>query len=202
MFPPKLQMFIKNLEKVPGIGPKSAQRHGLWFMNQSPENIAAFATSLLEARQSMSKCPKCSNLSQNEEVCKICGNPQRDHKTICVVADPRDVIAIEAAREYKGLYHVLGGVISPLDGIGPGALNIIELQERALTESIKEVILAIPSSVEGKTTALYVASLLRGNPSIKVTQIAYGLSVGTELEYADPSSVAKAFEDRRAIGAD
>lgn len=198
MYPKKLARLIGNLEKLPGVGAKTAQRLALWMMNQTPEAIAALATSMLEARQSMSKCPKCYNLSQNEEVCAICNNLQRDHQTICVVADPRDVIAIEGAREYKGVYHVLGGVISPIDGIGPDAITIIPLQKRA-TGDIKEIILAIPSTIEGQTTALYVGSLLKGS-QCQITQIVYGLAAGTELEYADPMSLAKAFEGRVAIG--
>lgn len=196
MYPKKLEQLVFNLSKLPGVGSKTAQRLALWMMKQKSENIAALATSMLEARQAMSKCPECSNISQNEEVCGVCRNLQRDHKTICVVADPRDVIAIEAAKEYRGVYHVLGGVISPIDGIGPDQLTILQLQKRA-AKGVDEIILAIPASIEGQTTALYIGSLLR---ACKITQIVYGLAVGSELEYADPVSLAKAFEGRRILG--
>lgn len=155
------------------------------------------AQALIEAKQKVGFCQTCFHLSA-EPVCEICRNPQRQNDTLCVVADSRDVIALEKTREYGGKYHVLGGVISPLDGIGPEQLTVQPLVQRVSQGSIKEVILALSPSVEGETTTLYVGKLLQ--PFTKVTRIAFGLPVGGDLEYADEVTLARALEGRRELG--
>jgi recombination protein RecR len=150
----------------------------------------------MEAKQQVGFCSVCFHLSA-EPVCEICSAPNRDHSTICVVADSRDVIALERTREYKGKYHVLGGLISPIDGIGPDQLHITQLVRRVSQQSIKEVILAISPSVEGETTTLYVGQLLK--PFTRVTRIAFGLPMGGDLEYADEVTLARALEGRRDL---
>jgi recombination protein RecR len=154
------------------------------------------AQSLIEAKKQLGLCKVCFHLSA-EPVCEICNNPNRDNATICVVADSRDVIAVEKTREYKGKYHILGGVISPIDGIGPEQLTIQALVRRVSQEKPQEVILAINPSIEGETTTLYIGQLLR--PFTKVTRIAFGLPMGGDLEYADELTLAKALEGRREL---
>lgn len=154
------------------------------------------AQALIEAKKQIGLCSVCFHLSA-EPVCEICRNANRDNNTICVVADPRDVIALEKTREYKGKYHVLGGVISPIDGIGPEQLTILALQRRVNQQKPQEVILAISPSVEGETTTLYIGQLLK--PFTKVTRIAFGLPVGGDLEYADEVTLARALEGRREL---
>lgn len=158
--------------------------------------MQALAQSLLEAKKQVGLCKVCFHLSA-DPVCEICRNPQRDKNTICVVSDSRDVIALEKTREYKGKYHVLGGIISPMDGIGPEQLHIQPLVERVSKDNIQEVILAIGSTVEGETTTLYIGRLLK--PFTKVTRIAFGLPMGGDLEYADEITLARALEGRREL---
>jgi recombination protein RecR len=158
--------------------------------------VEAIAQALIEAKKQIGLCKECFHLSA-EPVCEICRNPSRDNSTICIVADSRDVIALEKTREYKGKYHVLGGVISPIDGIGPEQLTVQSLVRRVSQQKPKEVILAISPSVEGETTTLYVGQLLK--PFTKVTRIAFGLPVGGDLEYADEVTLARALEGRREL---
>jgi len=158
--------------------------------------VEALAQALIEAKKQIGLCKECFHLSA-EPVCEICRNPSRDNSTICIVADSRDVIALEKTREYKGKYHVLGGVISPIDGIGPEQLTVQPLVRRVSQQKPKEVILAISPSVEGETTTLYVGQLLK--PFTKVTRIAFGLPVGGDLEYADEVTLARALEGRREL---
>ncbi len=158
--------------------------------------MEALAQALVEAKKRVGLCQVCFHLSA-EPVCPICRHPNRDKTTVCVVADSRDVIALEKTREYNGLYHVLGGVISPMDGIGPDQLNIQSLVRRVSQNAIQEVILAISPSVEGETTTLYVGQLVK--PFTKVTQIAFGLPMGGDLEYADEVTLARALEGRREL---
>ncbi|NEO96970.1 MAG: recombination protein RecR [Moorea sp. SIO3G5] len=165
------------------------------LQNLTPE-VKALAQALVEAKQQVGFCRVCFHLSA-EPVCQICRNSNRDEKTICVVADSRDVIAIEKTREYRGKYHVLGGVISPMDGIGPEQLHIQQLVQRVSQKTIQEVILAINPSVEGETTTLYIGQLIR--PFTKVTRIAFGLPMGGDLEYADEVTLARALEGRREL---
>ncbi|MEP0913590.1 recombination mediator RecR [Leptolyngbya sp. ST-U4] len=181
---------------MPGVGPKTAQRLALHILRRPEAEVHALAQALVEAKQQVGLCSVCFHLSA-EPVCEICRTPNRDPNTICVVADSRDVIALEKTREYKGKYHVLGGLISPMDGIGPDQLHITQLVRRVSKQDIKEVILAISPSVEGETTTLYVGQLLK--PFTKVTRIAFGLPMGGDLEYADEVTLARALEGRREL---
>lgn len=181
---------------MPGVGPKTAQRLALHILKRSPEEVEALAQALVEAKKQVGLCSVCFHLSA-DPVCEICRHPNRDQTSICVVADSRDVIALEKTREYGGKYHVLGGVISPMEGIGPEQLHIQPLIRRVSQRNIKEVIMAISPSVEGETTTLYVGHLLK--PFTKVTRIAFGLPMGGDLEYADEVTLARALEGRREI---
>ena len=166
------------------------------LLRQPKEKIQVFSNALLNAKSKVGQCKRCFHLTAGEE-CEICLNQQRDQSVICVVADSRDLIALERTREYKGLYHILGGLISPMDGIGPDLLNISHLVSRVDRENTKEVILALTPSVEGDTTSLYLSRLLK--VFAKVTRIAYGLPVGSELEYADEVTLSRAIEGRREV---
>jgi len=181
---------------LPGVGPKSAQRLALHILKRPEAEVEALAHALVEAKKQIGLCSVCFHLSA-DPVCELCRNPHRDSSTICVVADSRDVIALEKTREFQGKYHVLGGVISPMDGIGPEQLNLHALVRRVSQQRPQEVILAISPSVEGETTTLYVGQLLK--PFTKVTRIAFGLPVGGDLEYADEVTLARALEGRREL---
>ncbi len=187
---------IEQLQKLPGIGPKNAQRLALHIIKRPEKEVENLAEAILNAKRKIGFCQRCFHLT-SDTICEICRNPHRDQTTICVVADSKDVIAIEKTREYQGLYHVLGGVISPMDGIGPEQLHIKQLIQRVNQEKTAEVILAINPTVEGETTTLYIAKLLK--PFTKVTRIAFGLPVGGDLEYADEITLAKALEGRRVV---
>ncbi len=198
------------MQRLPGVGPKSAQRLALHILKRPETEVEALAQALIDAKKQVGLCSVCFHLSA-EPVCEICRNPSRDINTICVVADSRDVIALEKTREFKGKYHVLGGVISPMDGIGPDLGGVIspmdgigpeQLTVQALVRRVsqqkpQEVILAISPSVEGETTTLYIGQLLK--PFTKVTRIAFGLPVGGDLEYADEVTLARALEGRREL---
>ncbi len=166
------------------------------LLRQPEEKIKTFANALLNARNQIGQCKKCFHLTSNE-ICEICLNTERNNNLLCVVSDSRDLLALERTREYKGFYHVLGGLISPMDGIGPELLHITSLVHRINQTNIDEVILALTPSVEGDTTSLYLARLLK--PFVKVTRIAYGLPVGSELEYADEVTLTRALEGRTSI---
>ncbi|MEA5618968.1 recombination mediator RecR [Cronbergia sp. UHCC 0137] len=184
------------MQRLPGVGPKSAQRLALHILKRPEAEVEALAKAMIDAKQQIGLCTVCFHLSA-EPVCEICRNPNRDPQTICVVADSRDLIALEKTREYKGKYHVLGGVISPMDGIGPEQLTIQALVRRVSQQQPKEVIMAISPSVEGETTTLYIGQLIK--PFTKVTRIAFGLPVGGDLEYADEITLARALEGRREL---
>ncbi|MBE9114674.1 recombination protein RecR [Lusitaniella coriacea LEGE 07157] len=196
VYTPPLARLIEQLQKLPGVGPKTAQRLALHILQRSDDEVKALAEALIEAKQKVGLCQTCFNLSA-EPICPICRNPNRDGSTICVVADSRDAIALEKTREYLGKYHILGGTISPMDGVGPDSLYIPQLVRRASQPEVTEVILAISPSVEGETTTLYVGQLLK--PFVKVTQIAFGLPMGGDLEYADEVTLARALEGRREL---
>ncbi|WP_255460154.1 recombination mediator RecR [Cyanobium sp. NS01] len=187
---------IDQFERLPGIGPRTAQRLALHLLRQPEEQIRSFAEALLAARSQVGQCQRCFHLSA-EPLCEICRNEERRNGQLCVVADSRDLLAMERTREFRGSYHVLGGLISPMDGIGPELLQIGPLVQRVADEGIKELILALTPSVEGDTTSLYLARLLK--PFTTVSRIAYGLPVGSELEYADEVTLARAFEGRRRM---
>ena len=192
-FTKPLSKLIGHFEKFPGIGPRTAQRLALFILKQPESSIRDFSKALLEAHSNVGHCKKCFNLT-SEEVCEICRNTERNQKIICVVAETKDLLALERAREYKGIYHVIGGLISPMDSIGPELLEIRSLVERVTKSDIDEIILALTPSVEGDTTSLYIGKLL--TPFTKVTRIAYGLPMGSELEYVDEVTLARALEGR------
>lgn len=189
-----LARLIEQLQRLPGIGPKTAQRLALHVLKYSGDEVQYLAQALINAKEQVGLCRECFHLSA-EPICEICSNPKRDIKTLCIVADSRDVIALEKTREYKGKYHVLGGVMSPIDGVGVEQLNIEALVRRVSQQQPQEIIIAISPSMEGETTTLYLGQLLK--PFAKVTRIAFGLPVGGDLEYADEVTLVKALEDRR-----
>lgn len=182
------------MQRLPGIGPKSAQRLALYLLKRPESEIAELAQALIAAKQQVGLCQHCFHLSA-EPICHICRHPQRDSHTICVVSDSRDVIALEKTREYNGKYHVLGGTISPMDGIGPEQLTIQPLVRRIHEQQVTEVIIAVSPTIEGETTTLYLGRLLK--PLTKVTRIAFGLPMGGDLEYADEVTLVRALEGRR-----
>ena len=195
-FTKPLAKLIEHFERFPGIGPRTAQRLALYILKQPEKTIKDFSQSLLEAHSNVGQCKSCFNLTSELE-CDICRNPDRDKKLICVVAETKDLLALERSREYKGIYHVIGGLISPMDSIGPELLEIKSLVERVSKNEITEIILALTPSVEGDTTSLYIAKLL--SPFTKVTRIAYGLPMGSELEYVDDVTLARALDGRTDI---
>ena len=192
-FTKPLSKLIGHFEKFPGIGPRTAQRLALFILKQPESSIKDFSKALLEAHSNVGHCKKCFNLTSEEE-CEICRNTERNQKIICVVAETKDLLALERSREFKGTYHVIGGLISPMDSIGPELLEIRSLVERVSRSDIDEIILALTPSVEGDTTSLYIGKLL--TPFTKVTRIAYGLPMGSELEYVDEVTLARALEGR------
>jgi recombination protein RecR len=190
--PDSLENLIERLAKFPGIGRKSAQRMAFFLLKADREDAVALAKAVVDIKDRIFRCSQCFNISETDP-CKICTDPKRDHGTICVVQEPMDVISIEKTGHYHGLYHVLGGVLSPLNGIGPDDLNIQGLLYRL--EQIREVILAINPTRDGETTALYLSKLLKIK-NIKVSRIAQGLPSGIELEYADEITLTHALEGR------
>jgi recombination protein RecR len=195
-YPKALARVMEELEKMPGIGPKSAQRLALYLLRASVEDARALAESILEMKQAVHLCRICFNLT-DDEVCPICSDPQRDESLICVVSDVRDLLALERTGSFRGRYHVLGGLISPMEGVGPESLRLRELLER-VRSGVREVILATNPTVEGDATALYIAGLLKPL-GIKVTRIALGLPVGGDLDYADEVTVARAVSGRTEL---
>ena len=192
-FTKPLSKLIAHFEKFPGIGPRTAQRLALFILKQPESSIKDFSKALLEAHSNVGHCKKCFNLTSEEE-CEICRNIERNQKIICVVEETKDLLALERAREFNGVYHVIGGLISPMDSIGPELLEIRSLIERVSKSDVDEIILALTPSVEGDTTSLYIGKLL--TPFTKVTRIAYGLPMGSELEYVDEVTLARALEGR------
>lgn len=192
-----LTKLIEQFERLPGVGKKSAQRLAFYVLDLPKEKAKEFADAILEAHEKIQRCSVCQNLSDTE-VCHICRSDERDRSTVCVVEDPRDVIAFERTREYHGLYHVLHGLISPMDGVGPDQLYIKELLARMQDGQVKEVIMATNPTVEGEATAMYLARLLKPL-GVKVTRLAYGIPVGGNLEYADEVTLYRALEGRSEI---
>lgn len=192
-----LNELIAQFERLPGIGKKTAQRLAYSILEQPPERAEKFAEALVNARRKIHFCGVCQALT-DMEVCSVCGDPERDHSTICVVAEPKDVMAFERTREYNGTYHVLHGVISPLDGIGPEQLRIKELMARLGDGTVAEIIMATNPTVEGEATASYLSRMIKPL-GIKATRLAYGIPVGAELEYADEYTLARALEGRNEI---
>lgn len=192
-----LTRLVEQFEKLPGIGKKSAQRLAFCILDMPKEKAKQFADAILEAHEKIKRCKICQNLT-DQEVCQVCSDPDRQKKTICVVEDPRDVIAIERTKEYNGLYHVLHGLISPMNGIGPDQLYVKELLARLKEAQVEEVIMATNPTVEGEATAMYLARLLKPM-GIRVTRLAYGIPVGGNLEFADEVTLYRAIEGRSEI---
>lgn len=196
-YAPPVARLIEEFEKLPGIGHKTAQRLAFHVLNLPAEKSEALATAIKEAKLKTRYCSICSNLTESDP-CNICSSTKRDHGIICIVEDPRDVVAMERIREFNGIYHVLHGVISPMEGIGPEDIKIKELLQRIREGDIREVILATDPDVEGEATAMYISKLLKP-VGIRTTRIAHGIPVGGNLEYADEVTLAKALEGRREI---
>lgn len=197
IYPKSIATLIEQFQKFPSVGPKSAQRMAFHLLKMPVSEVEKFAKAVVEAKQSTVACEICYNLSSISP-CEICSSTTRDKSTICVVAETKDLIAIEKTNEYKGLYHVLQGLISPIDGIGAEDIRIKELLSRLTDENVKELILALSPSVEGEATSLYLTKLVKPF-GITVSRIAFGLPVGTDLEFADEITLAKALEGRREV---
>lgn len=196
-YSPSIEKLIENFEKLPSIGNKTAVRLAFYMLN-APQNVAdEFINSIQEAKKNLKLCSKCFQLSDTDP-CQICADSKRDQSKICVVEDVKDVIAIEKIHEYKGLYHVLHGSISPMDGIGPDDIKIKELLTRIMSGEVKEVILATNPKVEGEATAMYISKLIKPM-GVKTTRLAHGIPVGGDLEYTDEFTLGKAFEGRTEI---
>ncbi|SEG03020.1 DNA replication and repair protein RecR [Caloramator fervidus] len=195
-YPQSLLKLIEEFSKFPGIGPKTAQRLAFYVLNMDEKEVEAFSKALLDVKKNIKYCSVCGNLTDTDP-CLICKNQERDKSIICVVEEPKDVVAMEKTREFFGIYHVLHGAISPLGGVGPDDIRIKELLQR-ITPEVKEVILATNPNVEGEATAMYIARLLKPL-GIKVTRIAHGIPVGGDLEYADEVTLSKALEGRREL---
>ena len=197
IYPKSIAALIEHFQKFPSVGPKSAQRMAFYLLRMPVSEVEKFARAMIDAKQNTKTCEICFNIS-SESPCEICTSPSRDRTIICVVAETKDLIAIEKTNEYKGLYHVLQGLISPMDGIGADDIRIQELLNRLTDDKVREIILALPPSVEGEATSLYLTKLI--NPfGIKISRIAFGLPVGADLEYADEITLAKAIEGRREL---
>ena len=196
-FPAALERLTEQFARLPGIGGKTAQRLAFHVLSLPKEDAESFAQAILDAREHVHTCRVCQNLT-DREICPICDDSQRDGSTICVVAEPRDVIAMERSREFNGVYHVLHGVISPLNHVGPDNLRIRELLDRVAAGTVREVIMATNPDTEGEATAMYLSRLLRPL-EVKVTRLAYGIPVGSQLEYADEITLLRALEGRREI---
>ena len=196
-FPAALERLTEQFAKLPGIGGKTAQRLAFHLLSMPEEDAQEFADAIIEAKKSVHLCPCCQNLTDGD-LCPICEDESRDHGLICVVADPKDVIAMERAREFTGVYHVLHGVISPLNHIGPDDICIRELLARVGKGGVREVIMATNPDTEGEATAMYISRLLRPM-EVRVTRLAYGIPVGSQLEYADEVTLLRALEGRRDI---
>ena len=196
-FPAALQDLADQFARLPGIGGKTAQRLAFHVLSLPNEDAQAFADAILEAKRAVHTCPVCQNLT-DQELCPICADDVRDHSLICVVAEPRDVIAMERSREFRGVYHVLHGVISPLNHVSQEDIRIKELLERVATGQVREVIMATNPDTEGEATAMYISRLLRPL-EVKVTRLAYGVPVGSQLEYADEVTLSRALEGRQEI---
>ena len=195
--PAPLEKLVEEFASLPGIGGKSAQRLAFHVLSLPMEEAQAFADAILEAKRTVTCCPVCRNLTAGG-LCPICASPKRDPSTICVVADPRDVVAMERAREYTGRYHVLHGVISPMNHVGPDDLEIKSLVDRVAQGDVKEVIMATNPDTEGEATAMYLARLLKPF-GVRLTRLAYGIPVGGHLEFADDATLMRALEGRRDI---
>ncbi|MGZ4628794.1 MAG: recombination mediator RecR [Oryzihumus sp.] len=197
MYEGVVQDLIDELGRLPGVGPKSAQRIAFHLLQADPADVSRLVSALTEVKAKVRFCITCGNVAQAEE-CRICSDPRRDAALICVVEEPKDVVAIERTREFRGRYHVLGGAISPIEGVGPDDLRIRELMTRLASGEVTEIIIATDPNLEGEATATYLARLLRPM-GLRVTRLASGLPVGGDLEYADEVTLGRAFEGRRLL---
>lgn len=196
-YPLPITRLLEELERLPGVGPKSAQRIAYWLLTVDVAQADRLAAAISDVKRSIHFCPRCFNFAEGE-LCEICADHRRDQSIICVVEEPRDLAAVERVGEYHGLFHVLHGAISPIDGVGPDQLRIRELIERLSDEGVREIVVATNPNVEGETTALYLARLIKPL-GIKVTRIASGLPVGGDLEFADEVTLGRALEARREM---
>ncbi|MDM5331761.1 recombination mediator RecR [Ureibacillus composti] len=196
-YPEPISKLIDSFMKLPGIGPKTAARLAFFVLTMKEDTVTTFAKALVDAKRNLTYCSVCGHITDIDP-CQICSDQQRDVSTICVVQDPKDVIAMEKMRDYHGLYHVLHGAISPMDGVGPEDINVASLITRLQDERVKELILATNPTIEGEATAMYISRLVKPS-GIRTTRIAHGLPVGGDLEYADEVTLSKALEGRREL---
>ncbi|WP_033543507.1 recombination mediator RecR [Planococcus sp. CAU13] len=196
-YPEPISKLMESFMKLPGIGPKTAARLAFFVLGMKEDTVLDFAKALVDAKRNLSFCSVCGHIT-DVDPCHICQDPKRDRTTICVVQDPKDVIAMEKMRDYTGLYHVLQGAISPMEGIGPEDINVPSLLKRLQDEQVEELILATNPTIEGEATAMYISRLVKPS-GIKTTRIAHGLPVGGDLEYADEVTLSKALEGRREL---
>jgi len=194
LYTPSIARLVEELSKLPGIGPKTAQRLAFHLLKVPPEDARSLAEAIVEAREKVTFCSRCFNFAQGE-ICEFCADARRDPTLVCVVERPQDIVAVERTGEFRGLYHVLGGAISPIDGIGPEELRVRELLERVRKDGVREVIIATNPRVEGEATAMYLANLLKPL-GVRATRIASGLPVGGDLEYADEVTLGRALKGR------
>lgn len=197
MYALPIAKLIEEFAKLPGIGKRSAERLAFHILKQPKENVESFSKALMGAKEQIIFCPECQSLT-DKTPCDICSDAKRDHGVICVVENPKDILAMEKTKEFSGVYHVLHGVISPIDGIGPNDIKVKELLERVGKGNVREIIMATNPTIEGEATAMYIAKLFKPL-EIKVTRIAHGLPVGGELEYADEITITRALEGRHEI---
>ena len=198
MFSPAVENLVAQLTRLPGIGRRTAQRLAFHILQRPADEALALAAAIAEVKERVRFCRECGNLTE-DETCAICLDPRRDHATICVVEQPVDVVSLERTNEYRGLYHVLGGALSPLDGVEPGDLRIDELLRRVETNGVREVVLATNPTMTGEATAGYLADRLRSRDHVRVTRLASGLPVGGDLEYADEVTLGRALSGRREM---
>jgi len=197
LYEPPVQTLIDELGRLPGIGPKSAQRIAYYLLKASPQDAGRLAAAITDAKARVTWCRRCFNIAQGE-LCSLCADDRRDGTVLCVVEEPRDLVAVERTGQFRGRYHVLQGAISPIDGVGPDNLRVRELERRVKDEGVTEVILAMNPNLEGEATAMYLAQTLRPL-GVTVTRPASGLPVGADLEYADEVTLGRAFEGRRTV---
>ncbi|MGM9949292.1 MAG: recombination mediator RecR [Lysinibacillus sp.] len=196
-YPEPISRLIDSFMKLPGIGPKTAARLAFFVLTMKEDTVSNFAKALIDAKRNLMYCSQCGHITDIDP-CHICQDKQRDASMICVVQDPKDVIAMEKMRDYQGLYHVLHGAISPMDGVGPEDINVASLLKRLQDEQVQELILATNPTIEGEATAMYISRLVKPS-GIRTTRIAHGLPVGGDLEYADEVTLSKALEGRREL---
>lgn len=197
LYPPAVARLLEELERLPGVGPKSAQRLAFFVLKSDEDAARRLSEAILEVKRTVHFCTRCFNLAE-DDLCEICADPEREAEIVCVVEEPRDVVAVERTGEFRGLYHVLQGAISPIDGVGPEQLRVRELLGRLQDGGVREIVVATNPNVEGETTALYVARLVKPL-GVRVTRIASGLPVGGDLEYADELTLGRAIEARREM---